>query len=67
MKREEAEESVAWAKAMAKVYYDSKHKALDLEAGDEVFLTLYRGYTLRDLNNRKLSRQRQDRHVYQTA
>ena len=58
MKREEAEESVAWANAMAKLYYDSKHKAIDLKVGDETFLTLHLGYTLRGLGNSKPSQQR---------
>ena len=60
MKREETEDSIAWANAMIKTCYNAKHKPLNLKAGDEVFLTLHRGYTLRGLNNKKLTQQRAD-------
>ena len=58
MRREEAESSIAWANAMAKHYYDAKHKPITFENGQNVFLKLHHGYSIPGLANRKLSQQR---------
>lgn len=58
MKREEAEESIAWANACAKSYYDASHKPIALKVGDSAFLKLHHGYTIPGLPNKKLSQQR---------
>ena len=58
MKREEVEDLITQAHAIAKTYYNTKYKSLYLKPGDQVFLTLYRDYTLRNLLNKKLSQQR---------
>ena len=58
MKREEAKDAIVWVNIIAKLYFDAKYKTLNLKEDSEVFLTLYRGYKLRGLGNKKLSLQR---------
>ena len=55
--REEAEDSMAFATAMMKVRYDSKHRQITFKKDDKVFLRLHHGYSIPGLN-RKLSQQR---------
>lgn len=59
IKRDEAEESIAFANASAKARYDSKHKPLSFEVNDEAYLRLHKGYTIPGLSNRKLGPQRE--------
>ena len=58
LKRDEAEESLAFANAMAKERYDHSHKALDLPVGSQAFLRLHHGYELPGISNKKLHQQR---------
>ena len=58
MKREQAEESIAFANIMAKAYYDSHHKPLNVSTGSMVFLRLHQGYKIPGVGNHKLSNQR---------
>ncbi len=54
--REEAEDSIAFANATSKSYYDAKHTPLTI--GSKAYLRLFHGYTIPGLTNRKLSNQR---------
>ncbi len=56
MYREEAEDSIAFANATSKSYYDAKHTPLTI--GSKAYLRLFHGYTIPGLTNRKLSNQR---------
>lgn len=58
IKREEADDAMAFASTIIKARYDSKHLAIDLKEGSEVFLKLHHGYSIPGLANRKLSQQR---------
>jgi hypothetical protein len=58
IRREEAEEALAFANVSAKTYYDKKHQPLQLQPGTDVFLRLHKGYTIPGEPNRKLSIQR---------
>lgn len=58
MKREQAEDCIAFANVMAKAYYDNAHKALDVSKGSMVFLRLHHGYKIPGLSNHKLHNQR---------
>ena len=58
LKRDQAEESLAFANAMAKERYDHSHKPLDLPVGAQVFLRLHHGYELPGITNKKLHQQR---------
>ena len=58
LKRDQAEEALAFANAMAKERYDRSHKPLDLEEGSQVFLRLHHGYELPGITNKKLHQQR---------
>ena len=57
LKRDQAEESLAFAKAMAKHNYDRSHKAIELQEGPQVFLRLHYGYRIPGINP-KLHHQR---------
>ena len=57
VKREEADDAIAFAKAMAKTRYDSTHKAINLREGSLVYLRLHHGYSIPGVNP-KLSNQR---------
>ena len=54
----EAEAAIAWANVKAKTIYDKHHRPLELEEGEEVYLTLHRGYSLPSATSPKLSIQR---------
>lgn len=58
MKREQAEDAIAFANVMAKAYYDSSHKPLNLPKGSKVYLRLHHGYKIPGLSNHKLHNQR---------
>ena len=55
IKREEADNTIAFSSIIIKVRYDTKYLALNLKKGDDVFLRLYYEYSILDLLNRKLS------------
>ena len=57
IKREEADDAIAFANAMAKTRYDSTHKALRIQEGSMVYLRLHHGYSIPGVNP-KLSNQR---------
>ena len=57
VKREEADDAVAFANAMSKIRYDAKHKDISLDVGDKAFLVLHRGYKVQGAH-RKLGPQR---------
>ena len=56
--RQEVRDSLTWANAKAKLWYDHKHKPLIMKPGDKAWLRLHRGYCLPGKPNRKLSQQR---------
>lgn len=56
IKREQAEEAIAWANVIAKSNYDAKHTAIDLKEGSMVYLRLHKGYTVPRLKNKKSKR-----------
>ena len=58
MKREQAEDAIAFANIMAKAYYDSSHKPLSVPKGSSVFLRLHHGYKIPGVTNHKLHNQR---------
>lgn len=58
MSREKAKESIAWANACAKTYYNVKHTPITLKERDLAFLKLHAGYSILSLPNKKLSQQR---------
>ena len=58
LKRDQAEDSLAFSNAMAKAYYDQKHQPLDLASGSLAFLRLHDGYSIPGLENHKLHHQR---------
>lgn len=55
VKREEADDAIAFANAIAKTRYDSSHKAINL--GSSAYLRLHHGYSIPGVNP-KLSNQR---------
>lgn len=55
VKRDAADEAIAFANAVSKLRYNKKHTALNLGEGDYIYLTLYHGYKIPGLTNRKLS------------
>lgn len=57
IKREEADDAIAFANAMAKTRYDSSHLAIKLKEGSRAFLRLHHGYSIPGVNP-KLSNQR---------
>ena len=58
VKRESAEEAMAFANVMHKVRYDASHTSVEFKVGGYAYLTLHAGYTIPGLRNRKLSQQR---------
>ena len=58
IKRDAADEAISFANTVTKARYDRKHLAIDLNAGDLVYLKLHHGYKIPELQNRKLSAQR---------
>ena len=57
IKRAEAEDSVAFANAMAKARYDDTHTRINIQSGSRVFLRLHNGYSIPGVNG-KLAQQR---------
>lgn len=57
VKREEADDAIAFANAIAKTRYDSKHLSLKIKEGSLVYLRLHHGYSIPGVNP-KLSNQR---------
>ena len=55
--RESAEDSLAFANAISKARYDSKHKAIDIQVGSQAYIKLHHGYTIPGVH-KKLSHQR---------
>lgn len=58
VKRDAADEAIAFANTVTKARYDKKHVALNLQEGAAVYLKLHHGYRIPGLVNRKLSQQR---------
>ena len=58
LKREQAEDSIAFANIMAKAYYDESHKPISLPTGSKAYLRLHHGYKIPGLTNHKLHNQR---------
>lgn len=58
VKRDAADEAIAFANTVTKARYDKLHTALHLKPGDLVYLKLHHGYKIPGLSNRKLSQQR---------
>jgi hypothetical protein len=56
--RKDAQLALDFAAARAKRQYDSKHRQIEFEEGDRVYLKLHHGYTLPGKPNRKYSQQR---------
>ncbi|KAJ8106400.1 hypothetical protein ONZ43_g7077 [Nemania bipapillata] len=56
--RKDAEVSMDFAAARAKRYYDAKHKMIEFQEGDEVYLRLHEGYHLPGKPSRKYSQQK---------
>ena len=57
IKREEADNAIAFANAMSKKRYDSAHKAMNLAPGSLAYLRLHHGYSIPGVHP-KLSNQR---------
>ena len=57
IKREEADDAIAFANAMVKTRYDDTHKSINLKEGSLVYLRLHHGYSIPGVNP-KLSNQR---------
>ena len=58
MLKKKTENVIAHAQAMFKVRYDFKHKPIDLEADQKIYIKLHRNYFQFDLKSRKYSKQR---------
>lgn len=58
MKRDQIEESLAFANAIAKVWYNKSHKAISLPTESEAYLRLYYEYEISGIGNKKLHPQR---------
>ena len=58
LNRDQAEESIAFANAFSKIYYDAKHTPVTLSRDDNVFLRLGDGYQIPGITNHKLHQQR---------
>lgn len=58
MKREQAEDALAFANILAKSYYDSSHKPINIPKGSMMYLRLHHGYKIPGLTNHKLHNQR---------
>jgi hypothetical protein len=58
IKREDAEEAIAFANINMKHHYDRRHTAITLKVGESAYLRLHHGYTIPGLHNKKLSNQR---------
>lgn len=58
LKRDQAEESIAFANAFTKARYDNKHQPVALAVGDRAYLRLGDGYNIPGLTNPKLHHQR---------
>lgn len=58
LKRDQAEESIAFANAFTKARYDNKHQPVALAVGDRAYLRLGDDYNIPGLTNPKLHHQR---------
>ncbi len=56
--RQAADEVIAFTEMIAKHRYDSKHKPIEMQVGDRVFLRLHDGYGIPGVKNPKLGAQR---------
>ena len=56
MHQRDARDSVAFANARAKAYFDGRHRLVRFVEGDQVLLRLHKGYQLPGEHNPKLSR-----------
>lgn len=56
--RDQAADAIAWAAASMKDRYDTKHRPVRFQAGQKVFLKLYKGYKIPGYVSCKLSPQR---------
>ena len=50
----DAEEAIAFANSKSKIVYDSHHRPITMNEGDEVFLKLHHGYTSPRKSRRQL-------------
>lgn len=57
IKRDTADEAIAFTNAVSKIRYNKKHTALHLKEGSYAYLKLHHGYKVPGLTNRKLSQQ----------
>ena len=58
LKRENAEIAMIFVNAFSKTRYDEIHKTLEFNIDDKMYLRLHQNYTIFDLINHKLSKQR---------
>lgn len=56
--QQEATDALGYSALQTKLRYDSKHVPLIMQPGDQVFVTLHKGYNLPGVDNKKLSNQR---------
>ena len=56
--KKKTEEAIAHAQTMTKIRYDPRHKLLNLEPGQKVFIKLHKEYKQPNLFNRKFSKQK---------
>lgn len=56
--RSEAEKSMTWVNVIAKIYYDDKHSAIQLDVANQTYLRLHYDYIILELENKTLSNQR---------
>lgn len=56
--RQDAQLAMDFAAAQAKRQYDDKHRPIEFNVGDNVYLCLHRGYHLPGNPSRELSQQR---------
>ena len=58
IKRENVETAMTFANVLSKARYDAMHKTLKFKVDDKMYLRLHHDYTILDLSNHKLSKQR---------
>ena len=58
MLKKKIKKTINHAQIMAKIRYDFKHKSLNLESGQKVYIKLHKNYNQSDLTNRKFSKQK---------
>ena len=57
MLQQKAAEATLFANVKAKIHYDFNHQAIEFKENDQVFLWLYKGYSLSGKSSRKISNQ----------